>query len=78
MIGHCDGGHVLPGRQIHQLRDFTGSIEQRIVGMAMQVNERGGHERSDPGGEFQYSEATTGRPNEMLRTVLFGQFDESV
>ena len=40
VIGHGDGGHFLLDGQVHQLRNFAGAVEQRIIGVAMQMNER--------------------------------------
>ena len=39
VVGHGHGGHFLMDHQVHQLSNFTGSIQQRIIGMAMQVYE---------------------------------------
>ncbi len=64
VIGHGHGGHFLLDGQVHQLRDFAGAVEQRVVGMAMQMDKRRGHGRSNPGGEYQYSEAE--------QSVMFG------
>ena len=55
VIGHGDGGHFLLGRQVHQLRDLAGSVEQRVIGVAMQMNKGRGHGSSNPGGDYQYS-----------------------
>ena len=53
VVGHSDRGHLLLLHLLHQLRDLAGSIEQRVVGMAMQMNEGRGHETlSDPGGDY--------------------------
>ena len=38
VIGHGHGGHLLLDDR-HQLGDFAGAIEQRVIGVAMQVNE---------------------------------------
>ena len=43
VVGHGDGGHLLLLHLLHQLRDFAGSIEQRVVGVAMQMNKGRGH-----------------------------------
>src|SRR5436190_5167293 len=43
VVGHGHGGHFLLLRLGHQLRDLAGSIEQGVVGMAMQMNEGRGH-----------------------------------
>ncbi len=40
VIGHGDGRHFLLGDDLHELRDLAGSIEQRIVGVAVKVYER--------------------------------------
>ena len=40
VIGHGDGGHLLLDHDLHQLVDFAGAVEQGIVGVAMQVDER--------------------------------------
>src|SRR5580693_362662 len=40
VVRHGDGGHLLLHHQIHQLPDFASAVEQRVVGMTMQVNER--------------------------------------
>src|ERR1035438_3557876 len=45
MIGHGDGGHFLLDHDLHQLVDIAGAIEERIVGMAMQMDE--GHGSDD-------------------------------
>ena len=53
VVGHGHGGHLLLLHLLHQLRDLAGSIEQRVVGVAMQMNKGRGHEnRSDPGGDY--------------------------
>ena len=39
VIGHGDGGHLLLDHQIHQLADFAGAVEQRVIGVAMQMDE---------------------------------------
>ena len=43
VIGHGDGGHFLLGDDFHQLRDFAGAVEQRVVGVAVKMNERVRH-----------------------------------
>ena len=43
VIGHCHGRHFLLGDDLHQLGDCAGPIQQRIIRVAMQVNE--GHRR---------------------------------
>ena len=40
VIGHRHGGHLLLDDEIHQLTDLAGAVEQRIIGMAMQMDER--------------------------------------
>ena len=40
VIGHGDGGHLLLDHDLHQLVDIAGAVEQRVIGMAMQVDER--------------------------------------
>ena len=40
VIGHGDGGHLLALRDLHQLLDFAGAVEQRVVGMAVEMDER--------------------------------------
>jgi len=40
VVGHGDSGHLLFGDDIHQLADLAGAVEKRIVGVAMQVDER--------------------------------------
>ena len=40
VIGHGDGRHLLLDRGLHELVDVAGPIEQRIIGVAMQVDER--------------------------------------
>ena len=39
VIGHGDGGHLLLDDEVHQLGDFAGSVEQRIIGVAVQMDE---------------------------------------
>jgi hypothetical protein len=39
VIRHGNGGHFLLGYDLHQLIDFARPIEQRIVGVVMEVNE---------------------------------------
>ncbi len=39
VIGHRDGGHFLLGDDVHQLVDFAGAVEKRVVGVVMKVNE---------------------------------------
>ena len=48
MVGHGDGGHLLLGDDVHQLVDFAGAVEQGVVGVAVQVNER--HRQNAPCG----------------------------
>ena len=40
VVGHRHRGHLLLRYRVDQLADFAGSIEQRIVGVAMKVYER--------------------------------------
>jgi hypothetical protein len=40
VVRHGDGGHLLLDHQVHQLADLAGAIKQRVVGVAMQVDER--------------------------------------
>ena len=40
MIGDRDGGHLEFGRLFHQLFHSDRTVEQRIFGVQMQVNER--------------------------------------
>ena len=52
VVGNTHGGHFVMDHQIHQLSDFTGSIQQRIVGMAVQVYKRNvGHSGNNLPGE---------------------------
>jgi hypothetical protein len=37
VIGHGDRRHLLLDRDLHQLVNIAGSVEQRIVGVAVQV-----------------------------------------
>ena len=39
VIGHGDGGHLLLDHDLHQLVDIAGAVEQRIIGVAVQVDE---------------------------------------
>jgi hypothetical protein len=39
VIGHGDGGHFLLGDDLHELIDFARAVEQRIVGVVVEVNE---------------------------------------
>ncbi len=49
VIGHGDGRHLLLGDDVHELADFAGAVEQRVVGMAMKMNEWSiRHRRSHP------------------------------
>lgn len=54
MVGHGDGGHLLFGDDVHHLGDFTGSVEEGVIGMAVEMDEgRVGHRgcaRGAPGG----------------------------
>ncbi len=43
VIGHGDGGHFLLGDDLHELGDFAGAVEQRVVGVAVKMNERVRH-----------------------------------
>jgi hypothetical protein len=43
VVGHGDRRHLLLLRDFHQLRNFAGAVEQRVIGMAMKMNERRGH-----------------------------------
>ncbi|MCG3774995.1 MAG: hypothetical protein JW395_1823 [Nitrospira sp.] len=40
MVGHADGRHLLLLADLHELVDLAGSIEQRVVGVVVEVNER--------------------------------------
>ena len=40
MVGHGDGGHLLLDDGVHELADLAGSIEQRVIGVAVQMDER--------------------------------------
>jgi hypothetical protein len=39
VIGHGNGGHLLLGDDVHELLDFASAVEQRVVCMAVEVNE---------------------------------------
>ncbi len=39
VIRHGDGGHFLLGDDLHELVDFAGAVEQRIVGVVVEVYE---------------------------------------
>ena len=59
VIRHSNGGHFLLGDDLHELVDFARAIEQRIVGVVVEVNERNfGHRKnygSVVGGDDYYS-----------------------
>ena len=59
VIGHGDGGHFLLGDHLHELIDFAGAVEQRVVGVVVEVNEWSfGHRKncgSVVGGDDYYS-----------------------
>src|SRR5579871_1119026 len=40
VVGHGDGRHLLLDGDLHQLIDIAGPVEQRIIGVAMQMDER--------------------------------------
>src|ERR1035437_3049986 len=40
VVGHGDGGHLLLDDRIHELADFTSSIEEGVIGVAVQMDER--------------------------------------
>ena len=40
VVGHGDGRHLLLDDGVHQLADFTGAIEQGVIGVAVQMDER--------------------------------------
>jgi hypothetical protein len=40
VIGHGDGGHFLLGDDVHELVDFAGAVEQGIVGVVVQMDEK--------------------------------------
>jgi hypothetical protein len=40
VVGHGDGGHFLLDDGVHELADFTGSIEEGVIGVAVQMDER--------------------------------------
>ncbi len=52
VIRHGHGGHLLLDHEIHQLVDFASPVEQGIIGVAMQMDERcwSGHSVSNTGG----------------------------
>ena len=54
VIGHGHRGHLLLDHDLHQLVDIAGAVEQRIVGMAMQMDE-GHSEISLPRGRWASS-----------------------
>ena len=39
-VGHGDGGHFLFDDRIHELADFTGAVEEGVIGVAVQMDER--------------------------------------
>ena len=39
VIGHGDGRHFLLSHHVHQLPNLAGAIEERVVGVAMEVYE---------------------------------------
>ena len=43
MVGHGHRRHLLLGGELHQLRYLASSVEQRVIGVAMKMNERRGH-----------------------------------
>ena len=47
VIRHRHGGHVLFGHNVHELGNLAGSVEQRVVGMAVQVDEGCVRHRAD-------------------------------
>ena len=40
VVGHRDGGSLLLCHHLHHLTDLAGTVEQRIVGVAVEVNKR--------------------------------------
>ena len=40
MVGHGDGGHFLLDDRVHELADFTGSVEEGVIGVAVEMDER--------------------------------------
>ena len=54
MIRDGDGGHFLFNGEVHQLADFGGAVEQRVIGVAVEVYERlFGHMRVVGTGRFE-------------------------
>jgi hypothetical protein len=41
VVGHGDGGHLLLLDHLHEVRDVTGAVKERVVGVAVQMDERG-------------------------------------
>ena len=39
VVGHGDGGHFLLDRDLHELVDIAGAVEQGVVGVAVEVDE---------------------------------------
>src|SRR5579859_1345370 len=40
MVGHGHRRHPLRGHGVHQFRDVAGPVQQRVIGVAMQMYER--------------------------------------
>ena len=40
VIGHCHRGHLLLDHDLHQLVDIASAVKQRVVGVAVQMDER--------------------------------------
>ena len=40
VVRHGDGGHFLLDDGVHELADFAGSIEEGVIGVAVQMDER--------------------------------------
>jgi hypothetical protein len=55
VVGHCNGRHSLSLGDAHQLLDVTSAVEQRVVRVAMEVNE-------GPLGHVDYFSLTAVRP----------------
>ena len=39
VVGHGDGGHFQVGGDVHHLGDFAGSIEEGVIGVAVEMDE---------------------------------------
>src|SRR5437773_3646611 len=59
MIGHGHGRHLLRGHGVHQFGDIASPVQQRVIGVAMQMYERSFRHSQRTNRENAFGEVTS-------------------